>query len=322
MLREKGGEKGVFRGLFDRYLFFSLGGAILAFSIVTPYSLIEFNRFLADLRAQSHYLISSGHGPIFIATKPGAIYNLFYILYYAGGGVFWVMAIAGLIYALRRHQKADLLIFSWIIPYFVLISIPVVKFSRFFIPMLPFLSLLSGRLLEIRFSRRLPDRFLQFAWLLGALWLLIQGSAFTGLLARTDPRLEAKFWLEENIPRPARIGLIRTETGLIFLDDPPLDRGSSELVVEQYNRLLPALQGHPDYIIATDFDYRQILRLKELYDQKRCDRWHDFLSGKLGYRRIKEFKNVPRLFGLSFGGSFPPHDMIYNRPRIIIFQRQ
>ena len=322
LLRERGGEKGVGRRIGDPYLFFGLGAAAIAFAITTPYSIIELSRFLQDIGTQSHYLINSGHGPIFIDTKPGALYQLRYTLYYAGGTVFWVMATGGLIYALRRRQNADWLILSWVVPYFILISIPVVKFSRFFIPMLPFLSLWAGRLLEVRFKRPVPARLFRTAWFISAVWLLLQAMAFTGVLSRTDPRIEAKIWLEANLPRPSRIGLIKTETGLIFLDDPPLDRGSPGLVVEQYNRLLPALEREPRYIIATDFDYRQILRLKELYDQKRCDRWNDFLSGKLGYRKIKEFNHNPHFLFFTFGGPFPPHDMIYNRPRITIFHRQ
>ena len=305
-LRERGGEKGMFRRIGDPYLFFGLGAGALVFLLATPYSVIELSRFLQDLSTQSQYLINTGHGPIFIATRPGALYHLLYTLYYAGGAVFWVMAVAGLIYALRRRQNADWLILSWVVPYFILISIPVVKFSRFLIPMLPFLSLWAGRLLEVHFKRPLPARLFRTAWLISAVWLLLQAVAFTGVLARTDPRIEAKIWLEANLPRPCRIGLIKTETGLIFLDDPPLDRRSPGLVVEQYNRLLPALERKPQYIITTDFDYRQILRLKELYDQKRCDRWHDFLAGKLGYRKIKEFSRIPRLFSLTFSAPFPP----------------
>ncbi len=321
-LRERGGEKGLGRRIGDPYLFFGLGMAALTFVVATPYSIIELSRFLQDLATQSHYLISSGHGPIFIDTKPGALYQIRYTLYYAGGAVFWVMAIAGLIYGLRRRRNSDWLILSWVIPYFILISIPVVKFSRFFIPMLPFLSLWAGRLLEIKFKLPLPTRLFRTAWILSSVWLLLQAIAFTGVLARTDPRIEAKIWLEENLPRPSRIGLIKTETGLIFLDDPPLDRNSPGLVVEQYNRLLPALNRHPQYIIATDFDYRQILRLKELYDQKRCDRWNKFLVGDLGYQKIKEFNTPPIFLWFSLGGKFPPHDMLYNRPRITIFQAQ
>lgn len=321
-LRGKSGV-GKCRGRFiDCFPLAGLAIALLAFFLASPYALIDYRQLALDLKTQSNYLIRSGHGPIFIATKPGALYNLFYVLYYAGGPVFWLLTIAGLLVALVKRRRADWLVFSFVVPYFILIAIPVVKFSRFFIPLLPFLALWVGRLLDLQPSRRLPAGALRTAEILIGLWLGAQALAFTAVLVRTDIRIEAKEWLEENLSRPARVGLIKTETGLVFLDDPPLDRTLDDLVVEQYPRLLPALQSAPDYLITTDLDYRQILRLKEKYDIIRHDLWTEFLAGNRGYRELKVFERRPRLFGIDFEGSFPPHDMIYNRPRIIVWKRE
>jgi 4-amino-4-deoxy-L-arabinose transferase-like glycosyltransferase len=319
--RRERGEK-YRRRFFDLFPAAGLAAAGLVFFLASPYALIETRQLYSDLLSQSRYLIHSGHGPIFIATKPGALYNLFYVLYYAGGPVFWLLAVAGVISALWKRQRADWLGLAFAVPYFILISIPVVKFSRFFIPLLPFLALWAGRLLDFRPPRRVPAVALKTAAVLLGLWLGAQAIAYTAVLARRDVRLEAKDWLEENLARPARVGLIKTETGLIFLDDPPLDRNLPELAVEQYDRLLPALARQPHYLVTTDFDYRQILRLKERYDIIRRDLWVGFLSGERGYREIKVFERRPRLFGIDFEGSFPPHDMLYNRPRIAVWERE
>ena len=296
----------------------ALGAVMIAFFLTTPYILREPATLFRDLKSQSHYLISYGHGPIFIRTSPGWLYNLLNPFYYAGGGVFWVMALAGLAAAAWKHTKSDLLVFSWIVPYYILISIPNVKFSRFFIPLLPFLALLAARLLEFPLPRprwRKPAAALLG---LGCFWLLLSALAYTRLLARPDVRIETLAWIDGNIPPGSRIGLVRTETGLIFLDDPPFKIPNRRFDIERYPRLLPALQARPDYIIATQFDYRQILRLKAAYDQKRCDRWKKFFSGRLRYRKRKVFDEPPAIFGIKFGGSFPPHDMLYNRPLITI----
>ena len=208
--------------------------------------------------------------------------------------------------------------FSWVIPYYILISIPNVKFSRFFIPLLPFLALLAARLLDFPFSRPRWRRLTAAIFSLACFWLLLSALAYARLLVRPDVRIEALAWIDKNIAAGSKIGLIRTETGLIFLDDPPFKIPHPRFKIERFPRLLPALQAHPDYIIATNFDYRQILRLKAAYDQKRCDRWKKFFRGDLGYRQIKEFNEPPTIFGIKFGGGFPPHDMIYNQPLITI----
>ncbi len=322
LLRRRGSEERFLRRFADLFPLVGLAAALLVFFFASPYALIEIRRLYGDLLSQSHYLIHSGHGPIFIATKPGALYNIFYLLYYAGGPVFWLLAVAGVLAAFWKRQRADWLVLAYIIPYFILISIPVVKFSRFFIPLLPFLALFAGRLFEIRLLRRLPAVAVGTAASLILVWLSLQAIAYTGVLAEEDIRLQAKAWLENNLVRPARVGLIKTETGLIFLDDPPIDRMLPDLVVEQYDRLLPALARQPHYLITTDFDYRQILRLKERYDIIRRDLWVEFLSGKRGYRELKVFENRPRLLGIDFEGAFPPHDMLYNRPRIIVWERE
>lgn len=306
----------------DPFLPAALAASLLIFFLATPYALIEIRQLYSDLRAQSYYLIRTGHGPIFIDTEPGALYNLLYVLYYAGGPVFWFLAVGGLVAAIFSRRRADWLILSFVVPYFILISSPNVKFSRFFIPLLPFLCLWAGRLFDLRLRRRNRALALRTAAILCCLWLGVQAAAYAAVLARTDIRLEARDWLEENLRRPCRIGLIKTETGLIFLDDPPLDRTSSELAVEQYPRLYHALEGKPDYLVVTDFDYRQILRLKEKYDIIRYDKWMEFFAGKRGYRRLKVFENRPRLLGIDFEGPFPPHDMIYNRPRISVWERK
>lgn len=310
------------RRFLDPFPLAALAISLLFFFLASPYALLETRQLYSDLLSQSRYLVHSGHGPIFIATKPGALYNLLYVLYYAGGPVFWALAVAGFLCALWKHRRADWLILSFVIPYFILISIPVVKFSRFFIPLIPFLCLWAGRIFELRSPRRLPSAAGKAAAALVLIWLGAQALAYTGVLARRDIRLEAKDWLEENLARPSRVGLIKTETGLIFLDDPPLDRMLPDLAVEQYDRLLPALGRKPQYLVTTSFDYRQILRLKEKYDIIRRDLWVEFLAGEKDYRELKVFENRPRLLGIDFEGPFPPHDMLYNRPRIAVWERK
>lgn len=320
-LRDAGLRESRFRRRKLLYPLLGLLACGLAFFLASPYVVKETARFFADLKSQSGYLIRYGHGPIFIAGGPGAVYHLRYNLYYCGGAFFWFLSIAGIIYAGLRHKKSDLLIFSWLVPYFILISIPKVRFARFFIPLLPFLALLGGHLLDLKFSRAWQNKLGRAVFLGGCLWIFLYAAGFSIILAQTDVRLRAKSWIEASLPGGSRVGMIRTETGLIFLDDPPLDPEESGLKIERYNRLLPALRGGPDYLIVTNFDYRQILRLKARYDQKRCDRWKSFFRGREGYRKIREFNNPPHFLFFTFGEPFPPHDMMYNYPRISLYQK-
>ncbi len=321
--RGGGGEGG---RPFDRREWSRLAGSLVAlaaaFVVATPFVLASPAQFLHDLGTQSHYLIRYGHGPIFIATSPGAVYQLGNVLYYAGGGAFWLLAVAGTIAALGLRRRPDILLLSFLVPYFVLISIPTVKFSRFSIPLLPFLALLAGRLLELPFPRPALRRAVSGLFAAGVVWTALIGSAYATMLVRPDARFAARDWIEANLPKGTRVGMIKTETGLVFLDDPLLPYPHPFLSIERYERLLPALQGKPDYLIVTDFDYRDIIRLKEKYDIIRYDLWMKFFPGGAGYEKIEEFYRPPSLIGLAFGQPFAPHDMTYNCPRISLFRRR
>jgi len=311
---------------FDRREWRSLSWAaavlILVFFAVSPFILSAPGQFFKDLSTQSHYLISYGHGPIFIATSPGPLYQLFNVLYYAGGGPFWILAVAGVVAAVVRRRKGDILLLSFLVPYYILISIPTVKFARFVIPLLSFLALLAGRLLEIPLSRPKLKKAFGAIFAAGTLWTFLIGAGYTRMLTRPDARLAARDWIEANLPQGARLGMIKTETGLIFLDDPPWPAPHPFLAIEKYPRLLPAFEKKPDYLLVTDFDYRDIIRLREKYDLIRYDLWLKLFRGEAGYEKIGEFYRPPAILGLTFGQPFAPHDMTYNCPRISLFRRR
>jgi hypothetical protein len=56
-----------------------------------------------------------------------------------------VLAALGLLIAVIQHRRADLAVLSFVVAYYVLISVPPVRFSRNLLPLLPFLAVLAGR---------------------------------------------------------------------------------------------------------------------------------------------------------------------------------
>jgi len=303
------------------WLGLALATAAAVFFLTTPFILGETEIFWRDLQGQSRYLMKTGHGPIFINTSPGLSYQLLYNLYHAGGAGFWLLAVAGAAGCLARRRREDWLLLAWIVPYLVLISIPTVKFARFLLPLLPFLCLGAGALLEGSPGRRRSSRWWGLTLAAVVFWNLVVSLGWLRTLAGPDPRIAANRWLRENLPAGARVGQIKTETGLVFLDDPPLHEPGLKAELVRYPRLLPALEDKPDYLVVSDFDYRQILRLGPHYDSIRRELWLAFLAEEKGYRLLRSFQRPPALGPLVFGGSFPPHDMKYNWPLVLVFAR-
>lgn len=134
---------------------------------------------------------------------------LFYIrtLEWAGGALLVIAMGVGLLWALRQRTYSDLLLVSFIIPYFVLGSASSVYFARYALPIMPGLSLLAARLVEaVPQLRRRP------VWLVPvlAVFLLQPGLRivrYDYLLLQTDTRTLAKEWIEENVPPNAKIAM-------------------------------------------------------------------------------------------------------------------
>jgi len=205
-----------------RWLVAGILTSAVVFFITTPFLISDFTIFIRDLKSQSSYLLESGHpGGVFMKTSPGFFYQLRSNLYYAGGRWFWFLSLAGLVGCFIRHRRSDLILLPWIIPYFILISIPVVKFARFILPLTPFLALGAGALLQMRLPGRRSQRLVRILFSVGIIWILLISLGYLRTLAGPDPRITANRWLREFLPAGTRVGQIKTETGLIFLDDPP-----------------------------------------------------------------------------------------------------
>ncbi|HOO76548.1 MAG TPA: glycosyltransferase family 39 protein [bacterium] len=307
-----------------RRLVFALGAAAGVFLLSTPFLVGDLPVFWRDLAGQSAYLISKGHGPIFIDTSPGIAYQVFYNFYYAGGTGWWLLVVAGVTAAAIRRRRSDLVLLAFVVPYLVLISIPTVKFIRFLLPLVPALCVAAGGVASSFPRNRRFGRVWTAAVLGVGAWMLLISAAYARMLAGPDPREAALEWMLKNLPAGADIGFIKTETGLVYLDDPPLEPGDTRFRLRRYDRLIRALApgARPRYLVVTDFDYRQILRLDELYDDKRCALWTSFLGEKEGYRLLRRFRATPALGPLVFGTGFPPHDLKYNRPEISVFIRE
>ena len=56
-----------------------------------------------------------------------------------------ILAMVGLLVAVVQHRRADLAVLSFVLAYFLLISLPLVRFDRNLLPLLPFLAVLAGR---------------------------------------------------------------------------------------------------------------------------------------------------------------------------------
>ena len=142
----------------------------------------------------------------------GWVYYPFIALPVATGVLVAAMSLAGVVSALVRHKPADWLLLTAPIATYLLMGPQKVNQPRYLLPALPFLLLLAARLLD-SLARRVPVSQRANNWLLAGIGLaLLVQPAYTVVyndyvLVQEDTRVQAKAWIEANIPPGSKIVL-------------------------------------------------------------------------------------------------------------------
>ncbi len=197
LLEEPAGEKGKRRFLFSLK---AAGGGLLAFVCLNPYSALDFNFFMGEIRQQ--------------ATAEGAVpffHHLGYSLV-AGEGVLRVLlGLGGILTTLFKKPEARWLV-SFPVVYYLMIAFFSQLYERYAMPLVPF-GLLFGAYFLFEFTEKLPVRpTLKRA----AVFLLVAAAILPSLaktlwleelLLQTDTRTLALQWIQKNVPASTAIVL-------------------------------------------------------------------------------------------------------------------
>jgi len=199
---------------------------LLAFVLPSPYSILEYEQFIAALRAISAHL-ATGHG---VVLGRGWVVHLTSSLRYGLGLPLLVAGLTGLLLLLWKRPREGLMVSLFPVAYYAAIGSGYTVFARYILPVVPFLCLTAafavvtaGRSVVSWSSR--PTLAPMTTWGLALLvvapsaWSVVQ---FDRLLARTDSRVLAARWVELRFPNGASIAEVgRRSTNLFFLPEGP-----------------------------------------------------------------------------------------------------
>jgi 4-amino-4-deoxy-L-arabinose transferase-like glycosyltransferase len=177
------------------------GMTIVGFVIATPYSILDFQTFVHDVRFTTTHL-ALGHG---VDLGRGWFYHLRRSLPYGLGVPTFAAAIAGLIPFIRRYPRAALMIGAFAAAFYVSIGSGQTVFFRYVLPLVPVACLSAAmgiRHAAVWMASRLgSSERATFAvlFILVALPALVNCVWFDVLLARTDTRVIASRWLRERV---------------------------------------------------------------------------------------------------------------------------
>ena len=151
------------------------------------------------------------------ADVPGYLFHLAYSLPQAMGWPLYLLALAGLGWALVRRGGREAILLAFAVPYLLVIATWSSRFERYVIPLLPSLTLLAA-MVVVRAVRWLAERgrLMPGPWpavaLAGAAVLLVapglaRVAQYHRLLARPDTRVLGSEWVERHVPPGTRIAL-------------------------------------------------------------------------------------------------------------------
>ena len=149
---------GITLNIFGRMLVHAcLAGlsALAVFFILTPYALLDISAFIGDLTAQAQMARHAGMWPFTIqyVDTPAFVYQIQQTTLWGLGIPLGLMAwlsipfTAVMAFKVRATRRADLLLLAWIVPQFIFLETFEVHFLRYVFPLMPFMILLSARLL-------------------------------------------------------------------------------------------------------------------------------------------------------------------------------
>lgn len=274
--------------------FFSLVIAIL----FSPHFIISYKEFLSSLTYESN--VALGKLKVFYTrqfeeTTP-IIFQLFKIFPYSLGIPIFISFIFGLFF-LSKNKINNFLILSFLV-YFIPTSFTFVKWTRFMAPIFPIAIIIATLFLLEFLSKRIKNSKLRLLLLTLIVAIsIIPGIRFFSLYLKSDSRIEASKWIINNIPSKS---VILSETANV-VDIPVgnLKGKNYEIIsanlynVDNDKKLYEEFQNdikRADYIIVPS---RRIFANHNEEKFSKINKYYkELFSGKLGFRKVAEFRRL------------------------------
>jgi len=281
---------------------------------INAYALIDLQSFLA---ATKHTLrirtvdSSAEYGDRWSRYGSAWLYVVRYSLGYGVGLLFTAWMLIGMGWAAVRRRRTELLLLSWLVPYFILVSLSPAKFMRYSAPLIPGLAILAaGCACALAADSRIRVRL--GSLLLAAVavvYTVIYDSAYIGLFSSLDPRSVAAGWLTQHASRSSAIAFEELPNGLLnlpyFVADKP---AANEPYPQCYARFNTGTLAGPEQYVLTD-DYA--LEEHPGFSPRTVAKFRNSLTNSSNYRLVKTIHEVPTFLGVQFPIDGSPHDWRY-----------
>ena len=232
--------------LKERNLYLALLLGAFGFFAATPFALIDFSKFLADVRFEaSHY--ATGH-----AGMEGDTLKWYLEYMWRTAGIVYFFAILEILRGIYSRNKPIILLSIFPIVYFIFINSFVVRNDRTFLPLTPFLFLLAASLLVNWMNKagalREKERQKRYCSVVVGLAFVSLMQPASGTIVNTlrlttvNSRETARQWIANDLPAGTKIAI---ESYSPFIEPSQFSIHASRKMINHT----------PEWYIAQGFDY-------------------------------------------------------------------
>lgn len=237
-------------------------------------------------------------------------------------------------------QYANLVIWSWVFPYFAITGAFLAKFNRYMSPVLPFVLLWAAWMIGNLYRstswnsvlRRFAAIVLATVGLVGGLfWSL---AYVNGVYGNEHTWITASRWIYENAPPgsvilwelwddplpktiPGEPGMDMASRGLTNIDWSPYEEDTAD----KYAILKQKLREADFVVYSSKRIYDSVDELPERYPMTNLY-YQAMWDGRLGFELAQEVTSPPRLFGFVFDDRHADESFsLYDHPQVTIFRK-
>jgi hypothetical protein len=223
----------------------------IGFLIATPYALLDFHLFAADLRFDFAHL--SG-GQVLNAGR-GWSYHLTHSLPYGVGVPTCIAAVAGIVPMLRHYRRRAFVIVAFSAAFYAWIGSGETVFFRYILPLVPIVCLAAAVAVRHAAPWLASHTRLSSQTTLALLTVLVAGPALVNsawldiLLARTDTRVLAGRWLAPRLKAEESLYDAGGVFAQLYLPDAPVHRWRFDAAASVF---YDAEGRTPDWLVLPD----------------------------------------------------------------------
>jgi len=283
--------------------------AVITIVVTEPYIFIDWNEFVAQTSWVRDAVVTRASDMPwtrqYIDTTP-YLYHIRHLSIWGMGLPLAIAAWGGLLLtlalAIKRRRKSELLLLSWMLPFFLIVGAMEVKFIRYVLPLVPFLCLVAACLFSSLYER------LRGKWrpvIIGVVVLVIASSVFysfahIGIYSNPHPIVQAAEWANTNIDHEGIVAVEDYEQ-LLYLGpyQVVILRLYDEDSTDKMENIAEQLHDADYVIVFTNRAYGTIPRLPERYPLS--SKYYELLfSGKLGFEMVYCATSYPSFLGVTF----------------------